>query len=219
VSFDALAPHYRWMEFLLAGEKLQRCRTAFLDAIPAARNILLVGEGHGRCLVECCRRFHGGRLVCVDASEQMLAQARRRLAAQRAETTQVEFIHADALNWSPSAGAFDLIATNFFLDCFRRDQLERVICRLATAAAPGASWLLADFQIPSGGPRRTRSRLILWAMYIFFRTTTRLPAKGLTSPDLFLNREGFRLHRRIEAEWGLLHSDWWRGPGESGKLA
>src|SRR5712671_6722984 len=56
VNFDVLARHYRWMELVLAGEKLQRCRTAFLGEIPAARNILLLGEGHGRCLVECCRR-------------------------------------------------------------------------------------------------------------------------------------------------------------------
>src|SRR5439155_22241467 len=34
MSFDTLAPHYRWMEFILAGKKLQRCRTAFLDEIP-----------------------------------------------------------------------------------------------------------------------------------------------------------------------------------------
>jgi SAM-dependent methyltransferase len=214
VSFDALAPHYRWMEFVLAGEKLQRCRTAFLDEIPAARNILLVGEGHGRCLVECCRRFQGAQVVCVDASEQMLAQARRQLTAQKAGATHVEFIHADVLNWSPPAKAFDLIATNFFLDCFRGDQLERIICRLAAAAAPGASWLLGDFQIPSAGLKRIRSGLILWAMYAFFRTTTRLPANRLTPPDSFLRREGFVLHRRVEAEWGLLHSDWWRGPGQ-----
>src|SRR5947207_3033135 len=53
MSFDLLAPHYRWMEFLLAGEKLHRGRTAFLDLIPPPEKILLAGEGHGRCLVEC----------------------------------------------------------------------------------------------------------------------------------------------------------------------
>jgi ubiquinone/menaquinone biosynthesis C-methylase UbiE len=217
VSFDALAPHYRWMEFLLAGEKLQRCRTAFLDEIPAARNILLVGEGHGRCLVECCRRFKEAQMVCVDASEPMLAQARRELKAHYPKTTQVEFIGADVLNWPPPSKAFDLIATHFFFDCFREEQVERIICRLAAAAAPGASWLLADFQIPSGGLKRIRSRLILWAMYAFFRMMTRLPANRLTPPDSFLNRKGFVLHRRVEAEWGLLHSDWWRGPGQFGQ--
>ncbi|HXC98086.1 MAG TPA: hypothetical protein VN048_02010, partial [Verrucomicrobiae bacterium] len=36
-DFDLLAPHYRWMEWLLAGPKLHRCRTAFLPAIPPPR--------------------------------------------------------------------------------------------------------------------------------------------------------------------------------------
>jgi ubiquinone/menaquinone biosynthesis C-methylase UbiE len=142
----------------------------------------------------------------------MLAQARRRLSGLTAEATRVEFIHADVLNWSPPPEAFDLIATNFFLDCFREDQMEVVVGRLTAAATPGANWLLADFQIPSRGLQQIRSRLILWAMYAFFRTTTRLPASQLTAPDSFLNRAGFILHRRIEAEWGLLHSDWWRRP-------
>jgi ubiquinone/menaquinone biosynthesis C-methylase UbiE len=203
MGFDTLAPHYRWMEFVLAGEKLQRCRTAFLDEIKAARNILLLGEGHGRCLVECCRRFPGARIVCVDASERMLVQARK------LDAPQVEFIHADILNWSPSGKSFDLIATNFFLDCFRPEQLEHVIAQVAAAATPRANWLLADFQTPPAGLRRIRSRLILWAMYAFFRVLTRLPASKLTAPDAALGRAGFRLHRRIEAEWGLLHSDWW----------
>jgi ubiquinone/menaquinone biosynthesis C-methylase UbiE len=212
VSFDALAPHYRWMEVVLAGEKLQRCRTAFLNEVPAARNILLMGEGHGRCLVECCRRFTDAHVVCVDASESMLAQARRQLTAQNAGSTRVEFIRADVLNWSPPSKAFDLITTNFFLDCFREDQLERIIVRLAGATAPGANWLLADFQIPLTGPKRIRSRLIVWIMFTFFRATARLPANHLTVPDSFLHRAGFILHRRVESEWGLLHSDWWRNP-------
>jgi len=201
------------MEFLLAGEKLQRCRTAFLDDISPVRNILLLGEGNGRCLVECCRRFTGAQVVCVDASKRMLARARRRLGGQNIETARVEFIHANVLNWSPSPGAFDLIATNFFLDCFREDQIERVVGRLASVAGPNANWLLADFQIPSRGLMRIRSRLILWSMYSFFRTMTRLPANQLTAPDPFLKRAGFILHRRVQAEWGLLHSDWWRKLG------
>lgn len=214
MSFDALAPHYRWMEFVLAGEKLQRCRTAFLDDIPAARNILLVGEGPGRCLVECCRRFAGARIVCVDASEKMLEQARRRLAGQGAPAARVEFIQADVVNWSPPVKAFDLLATNFFLDCFREEQLEQIIGRLARAATPGANWLVADFQVPAGGLKRMRSRLILWVMYSFFRTMTRLPANKLTAPDSYLKRAGFILDRRVETEWGLLHSDWWRESGQ-----
>jgi hypothetical protein len=144
----------------------------------------------------------------------MLEQARRRVACLGAPAGPVEFIQADVLEWSPPAGAFDLIITNFFLDCFREDQLEQIIGRFAAAAAPGANWLLADFQTASAGLKRVRSRLILWAMYAFFRTATRLPANKLTAPDSFLKRFGFTLHRRVEAEWGLLHSDWWRATRE-----
>ena len=210
MSFDVLAPHYRWMEFLLAGDKLQRCRTAFLDDIPEARNILLLGEGHGRCLVECCRRWARARLTCVDASAGMLVQARRRLGRCLVEAPRVEFIRADILHWAPNSVPYDLIVTNFFLDCFRADQLEQIISRLAGAAAMDAHWLIADFQMPRSGLKRVRSRLILCVMYSFFRVVTRLPARKLTRPDPFLERGGFSLLHRTESEWGLLHSDWWR---------
>jgi ubiquinone/menaquinone biosynthesis C-methylase UbiE len=198
------------MEFILAGEKLQRCRTAFLDELPVARNILLVGEGHGRSLVESRRRFPDAQITCVDASEPMLVQARRQLLRRNLETNRVNFIHADVLGWTPTGGNYDLIVTNFFLDCFRADQLEQIIARLGAATTPDANWLLADFQTPPAGWKRIRCRLILWAMYAFFRMVTRLPAHRLTAPDSYLERAGFTRHRRTETEWGLLHSDWWR---------
>lgn len=210
MSFDPLAPYYRGMELILAGGKLHRCRTAFLADIATARNILLMGEGHGRSLVECRRRFPNARLTCVDASARMLDQARRNLARHQLTADHVEFIHADVLHWAPEVAASDLIVTNFFLDCFHAVQVEQIIARLATAATPAANWLLADFQLPPAGWKRVRSRLILWSLYAFFRATTRLSAKKLTAPDPFLTRAGFTLHRRTEQEWGLLHSDWWR---------
>lgn len=79
MGFDPLAPHYRWMEFVLAGNKLQRCRTAFLSRANQARNILLMGEGNGRFLIECRRRLKQARITCVDNSGCMLESARERL--------------------------------------------------------------------------------------------------------------------------------------------
>ena len=210
MSFDTLASYYRWMEFILAGGKLHRCRIAFLNQIPRPKNILLLGDGHGRGLVECCRRFADAQITCVDASERMLAQARRQLARHDLKASRVEFIHADILNWLPSSKTYDLIVTNFFLDCFRPEQLEQMIPRIADISAPDANWLIADFQIPPAGLRRIRSRLIIWMLYVFFRMTTRIAAHELTKPDSLLEKAGFTLHRRIESEWGLLHSDWWR---------
>jgi ubiquinone/menaquinone biosynthesis C-methylase UbiE len=209
MSFDALAPHYRWMEFLLAGEKLQRCRTAFLDQIKSPRNVLLLGEGPGRFLVECGRRWPNAEITCVDSSRRMLAVARAQLRRAGFSNERVTFLHADVLGWRPPDDLADLIVTHFFLDCFVPEQLERIVARLAGAARPGASWLLADFQVPAAGLLRWRARLMLAAMYAFFRRTTQLPADRLTAPDDFLRRHGLTLRQRCEAEWGLLRSDHW----------
>jgi ubiquinone/menaquinone biosynthesis C-methylase UbiE len=95
MSFDRLAPHYRWMEFFLAGEKLQRCRTTFLDEIPRAGRVLLLGEGNGRFLPACCTRFPEAHIDCVDASAAMIVQARRRLQRQGILHPRVTFIRAD----------------------------------------------------------------------------------------------------------------------------
>jgi len=210
MSFDVLAPHYRWMELVSAGEKLQRCRTAFLSRVPKANNILILGEGNGRFLVECRRRFPRAAITVVDASARMLELARKRLARQGITSDQINFIRADALAWEPPTGAFDLIVTHFFLDCFRADQLELLIPKLSRAAAPKANWLLADFRAAAAGWRRGRSRVILWLMYRFFIAATQLPARNLTAPDDLLERNGFHRRAREIYDWELLHSDWWQ---------
>jgi SAM-dependent methyltransferase len=210
MSFDVLAPHYRWMEMVLAGSKLQRCRTAFLNQVRGAKKVLIVGEGNGRFLLECARQLPNAKIVCVDASARMLDAARWRVAGQGWNHERIQFICADALTWIPPEDGFDLIVTHFFLDCFRSDQLEKLIGKFAGAAAFSANWLLADFQSAHAGFNRFRSQAILWLMYRFFRIVTRLPATELIRPDEFMEHNGFTLRERRVSEWGLLHSDWWQ---------
>jgi ubiquinone/menaquinone biosynthesis C-methylase UbiE len=213
MSFDSLAPHYGWMETVLAGEKLQRCRVAFLNAATHSRNILIAGEGNGRFLLECGRVAQNAHITCVDASAPMLALARRRLEGRGVALDNIEFQHRDLLDWTPPSRSFDLIVTHFFLDCFPPSKLARVVEKLAGAAKESAIWLLADFQIPPAGLRRCRAQLIHRLMYAFFVLTVRLPARRLTSPDPFLRGQGFALVTRRETEWGLLHTDLWTRSG------
>jgi len=210
MSFDGLAPHYRWMELVLAGNKLQRCRMAFLDKAASPEHVLILGEGNGRFLLECRRHLDRARITCVDSSRRMLALAHERLKRHHVPSTGIDFIHADALDWQPPANAFDVIVTHFFLDCFRPDQLRGLVANLAQAARPKAQWLLADFWVPASGLPRARARAIHRIMYIFFRLACHLPARKLSPPDTMLEAHGFRLQDRRLSEWGLLHSDWWR---------
>jgi ubiquinone/menaquinone biosynthesis C-methylase UbiE len=216
MSFDLLAPHYRWMEWVLAGGKLQRCRTAFLASVPAPRRALLLGEGNGRFLVELLRMHPGVDVVCVDSSRKMLECARSRLQRSGLDGNSVEFVQANILEWSTKAGQFDLIVSHFFLDCFRPEQLLVIMERLSAVAAPDAQWLLADFREPAAGWAKWRARLILQAMYLYFRRFTKLPAARLTAPDQLLEQHGFVLNQRRLFEWGLLHSDWWVNRGRAG---
>jgi len=221
MSFEALAPHYRWMEWLLAGGKLQRCRTAYLSEVKPACRALLLGEGNGRFLGAFARLNRAAHITVLDASAAMLRQARQRvdLVLPRGPLAPIEYLCTDILSWSPPPRPFDLIVTNFFLDCFRPDQLAVIIPRLARATTSQADWFVSDFCIPSRGLARWRARGMVGAMYCFFRIATGLPARFLAPHDRLLTENGFQLRRSLQSEWGLLQAGWWRreratdGPG------
>lgn len=209
MSFDRIARHYRWMELVLAGGALQRCRTAFLHETTRAESALFLGEGNGRCLVPFLETNRRSRVVCVEESGQMIAAAKSALRRRKVDPKRVRFVRANVLTWNPPPEAFDLIVSHFFLDCFTEDQLRRIIPAIASAARPGCIWLFADFRIPSRGVRRVRALAIHRLMYAFFRIVTKLPAKRLTPPDAFLREAGFRQIARITAQCGLIRSDCW----------
>jgi ubiquinone/menaquinone biosynthesis C-methylase UbiE len=162
------------------------------------------------CAAYALNRWLLKGIVCADASERMLALANERIERFGLDSNGIEFLRTDVLQWSPLMKVFDLVVTHFFLDCFRKEQLQQIVDRIAFAALPNASWLLADFQTPIARLQRWRAKLILNAMYLFFRVAARLPARSLTSPDPYLTSNEFLLRERRVSEWGLLHSDLWQ---------
>jgi ubiquinone/menaquinone biosynthesis C-methylase UbiE len=205
-GFDLLAPHYRWMERVLAGSLLQACRTKYLSAIANSRKVLLLGEGPGRFLSEVIRSCPGAEITCLDSSAGMLEQARR----VTPEHASVSFLHADVFAHDLGVETYDAVATHFFLDCFPAEQLPVLASRVARALKPGGAWLLTDFRLPASGVQRWRAAALLKLMYLFFRTVTALPARSLTNPDSYLKRNGLKLLDRCTTNFGLLHSDLWR---------
>ncbi len=214
MSFNVLAPHYRWMEAVLAGGKLQQCRTHFLNSIGEPKHILTVGEGPGRFLVACAKRFPNIRITVMDSSDRMLAVARKQLTEEAPDFAQVRFVQADLLSHELVPEKFDVIATHFFLDCFTAGDLENVVKKLSCAAMTDACWLLSDFQIPDRGVRRVRALIIHAMMYLFFRNVTGLRARFLTPPDELLAKQGFALKGRWTTDLDLIRSDLWQRHAE-----
>jgi ubiquinone/menaquinone biosynthesis C-methylase UbiE len=211
VSFDAIAPWYRTLETIAFGGALQRARIACLEEIGSPRRALIVGEGNGRFLRELVRRHPGVEVDCVDASEQMLRLARRRIQRELPDgLNRIRFLQRDLTSWAPPEDSYDLVVTHFFLDCFSEEQIADVVGRLARAATTEAIWLLADFCVPPDRFRRVHARALLAAMYRFFRFTAGIEAAALVDPSPFLCAGGFSLSRQHLFRRGMLKSELWR---------
>jgi ubiquinone/menaquinone biosynthesis C-methylase UbiE len=210
MQFDRIAPYYHGMELLLAGGLMQRCRTAFIPRTLECRRALLAGEGTGRFLETLLRSHPHIHVTCVEKSAKMIDLSRRRLARRAIDLSRVTFQHADLLEDKLPGAGFDLIVTNFFLDCFAPEEVTRLVHRLAGYSSPGSIWLLTDFCIPEAGWRRWRATVLLALLYFFFRRSAHVPAQWLTPPDAFLKACGFTLCERKFASFGFVHSDLWR---------
>jgi SAM-dependent methyltransferase len=207
MSFDTLAPHYRWMEKVVAGNVLQRARLAHLAALDEAREVLLVGEGPGRFLGPLRQRRPDAHITVLDQSPAMLAQAR-----QVDASPLTSFVVADLRSWSPLASAgWDAVVTHCVLDCFDPSTLRKVINTLASALGSQAHWLLTDFTVPKRpGWRRLRARGAHALMYGAFRLLTGLEARRLTPPEPWLSAAGFTLQQRQTFNHDLIHADHWQ---------
>ena len=208
MSFDFIAPHYRWLESVAFANTLQKARTFFLDQISRPRRVFIAGEGNGRFLREFAHKFPETFIDCVDASERMLQLAQSQLCDDNGG--RIKFFQNDLLRWLPEEDVYDVIVTHFFLDCFTEAEIEKVVATLAKAATPHAVWLLADFSIPREPLRKLHAESWLWVMHRFFRDVARISARKLTDPSPFLEGKGFRCAQREQWRVGLVGSQLWQ---------
>ncbi len=220
------------------GGALQRARVTFLDGVTASERTLIVGEGNGCFLAELLRRSAGMAIDCVDSSAVMVRLARERLRpsvmpsrgdgeephnvisdareirafGRDGERTKhdVRFHHADISQWRPDCRGYDLIVTHFFLDCFDRDELPRVIDKIDSFAAPNARWLISDFNLPAQGLRRLHARVWLRAMYSFFHIAADLETRELVPYGSLLRKRGFHLVARRDSHLDLITAQLWQ---------
>jgi predicted O-methyltransferase YrrM len=203
-GFDRMARAYRALEFAAFGRDLERARFSFLDRLASSRDILLLGEGDGRCAARLAVLAPGARIVCVDSSPGMIERASRRIGA--GAEARVTFRCADALSFAPDPGAFDAVATFFFLDCFGAGAVESMVARAGAGLRPGALWLFADFVLPPRGLARLRARAWLAVLYSFFRLGTGLGVSALPPSEAILERAGWSRVERRDFQCGFVRS-------------
>jgi ubiquinone/menaquinone biosynthesis C-methylase UbiE len=205
MSFDRVARGYRALEFAAFGRDLERARFAHLGRLAADGDILLLGEGDGRCAARLAAVAPLARIHCVDSSPGMIACAARRVADAGA-SARVTFECADLRTFTPRAGAYDGVATLFVLDCFDAQGVASIVARVGTALRPGALWLFADFILPPSGFARLRARAWLAVLYAFFQWETGLQVSALPPSQAILGGAGWQEVEGIDLNGGFVRS-------------
>lgn len=208
--FDRVARIYRAMEYLSFGPLLERCRFSHLPLLACARRALVIGDGDGRFTVRMLAANRQIRAEAVDASSVML-----RLLARRAEragfqdrlTTRCE----DARTFTPRAAGYDLVVTHFFLDCLTPGETVDLVARMHPRLAPGAQWIVSEFQVPEGNALRAWvSRGVIAALYRAFAILTGLAVREIPPWRQILANAGMVCCARRTWLGGLLVSELWQ---------
>ena len=140
----------------------------------------------------------------------MLDVAQRRVRQVLPESvSRVRFLNEDIISWVPT-DRYDLLVTNFVLDCFPQEEVNLIIQKLAKAAVPNAYLLLADFSIPPKFLPRVHARIWLALMYSFFRAVTGIRAKQLPDFTSELEANGFVCLSKRQWRLGLVKSALWQ---------
>ena len=213
--YDRVARLFRPLEYITFGRSLERARERGLADLAAPRHALLLGEGDGRFLAELARRFPRTTIDCIDGSGGMLAIAERRLRTSVPDAaSRVRFVEAEILTggWE-GKDAYDLVVTNFVLDCFDPEGIGELVRKVSRLVAPEATWLVADFANGHGRFAKLRSTAWLSILYAFFATATGQAVRRLHDPDESLAGGGWRRERRTAHRLGLLRSETWRRTG------
>lgn len=211
MNCDRLAPYYQALEYALFGRTLERRRFTFLQETAASRRALVCGGGDGRFLARLVRFNAHIEVDFVDASPVMISLAERRIAGMGQRfRRRVRFHCSGILEFEAPQRTYDLIVTNFFLDCFSNEQVHLVVSRLRSWALPGAQWIVSEFREADGLIGRLWTRAVIRALYAAFRVTTGLRVVRLPNYCQPLLAQDFYPRREELALGGLLYSSIWR---------
>jgi tRNA (cmo5U34)-methyltransferase len=182
-GFDFLAPVYDPLARLIFGKSIVYSQTWFLNQVPPKAKVLILGGGTGWFLEELIKQSPSCTVWYVDASFKMIEKTRERLLGDR-----VNLIHGTEDD-IPTSLTFDVIITNFYLDLFSEEKLEKIIQRLSFQTHSSSRWLVTDFV--DGGV--WWQQCMLKIMYTFFRGVCDIEANRLPNWTNCLNN-----HRWME---------------------
>jgi ubiquinone/menaquinone biosynthesis C-methylase UbiE len=209
-NFDSVAHAYRWMEYASFGPMLERCRFRFLSRCADARHALVLGDGDGRFTARLLVENPNVQVDTVDASPAMLAILRERaVRGCGGAEARLYRTEADIRQFTPTGKDYDLVVTQFFLDCLTDAEVLDLVERVLPHLTDDAIWLVSEFSIPENGWRRFGARAVVRSLYFAFSVLTGLRVRRIPNyAKIFLDNQ-VRLSENAAYLGGMLVSEVW----------
>jgi ubiquinone/menaquinone biosynthesis C-methylase UbiE len=179
-NYDSIAGIYDFLSRLIFGRQIVKAQVCLLKYVPPGSSILIAGGGTGWILERVAEEYPRGLTIdYVESSRRMIALSQKRNFKENA----VNFIHVPIEDFTTDK-QYDVIITPFLFDNFRIDKLEFIFAKSDAMLKTNGLWLYADF-VYDKSPNHLWQRLLLKAMYLFFRITSTVEAQELINMDKY----------------------------------
>ena len=197
MSFDRVASYYDVLARLVFGKSIQRAQCYFLDQIPSAARVLVVGGGTGWLLPYLLAKPEVAHITYLETSATMLKLAQQKAIHSNAPTVApIDFIYGNERSLTES-DRFSVVITNFVLDMYEGDALDDLMQTLAGHLPPDGRWLFTDFRLSDRKKYRWWQWLATRVMYAFFYLTAGIARQPLPPYHQHFATHGFRMtHER-----------------------
>ena len=145
-NYDRAAWFYESSADIFSFGQIKACKASQLKHVKPGDNMLYLGVGAGEDALNAAR--NGINVTCIDISQGMLNRFQRKLDK---ENLSAELICQNAFEHK-RFGHYDAVATNFFLNVFRRDDMVKMMKHAASLVRPQGKFMIADVADPQGNP-------------------------------------------------------------------
>ena len=202
-GFDRIARVYDWLAWMVFGGRTRKAQQIYIHRIPRKAKVLILGGGTGWLAKKILKKRPDIHIIYVEASPRMIKIAQNKLKNFKRNIDYRLGNERRLIEMEP----VDVVITPFILDVFDEKRLKDVFWLLDQALIPGGTWIFTDFVIPHGRGRNF-ARVLIWAMYRFFRIICGIPGKKLLDFERYfryykyqcMDDELFFLNM-IQAQW------------------
>lgn len=163
-NYDRAAWFYEASANIYSTGQIKAAKLSQLKYLSPGQSILYLGVGAGEDAIRAARA--GLHVTCIDISQGMLDRVQRKLDR---ENLQAELICVNAFEHQ-RLGHYDAVATNFFLNCFKKPAMQEMLRHAVSLVKPGGRFFVADVSPPQGNilERGFNVAYSKWAMSLFW---------------------------------------------------